>query len=65
MRPGAVTHGFNMGQRAIYCRVVSTGANTIQAEAPPDGNVAPPGWYLLFIVDAGRVPSTAKWIRLN
>jgi len=65
LRPGAVTHGFNMSQRFVGCAIVGGGATSVKLQTPPDGNVAPPGWYLLFIVDAGRVPSVAKWIRLS
>jgi FtsP/CotA-like multicopper oxidase with cupredoxin domain len=65
MRPGAVTHGFNMSQRAVVCAITARGATSIHVQMPPDGTVAPPGWYLLFIVDGGRVPSTARWIRLH
>jgi len=65
LRPGAVTHGFNMSQRFVGCTIVGASAISLQVQAPPDGNVAPPGWYLLFIVAAGRVPSVAKWIRLT
>jgi hypothetical protein len=68
MRPGAVTHGFNQTQRLVGC-TFTRGANTLSVQAPPNdavgSNAAPPGWYLLFIVDAGRVPSVAKWIRLT
>lgn len=28
-------------------------------------NLAPPGWYMLFAVDAGGVPSVAKWVHLT
>lgn len=65
MRPGAVTHGFNMAQRSVGCTITARGATAIHVDAPPDGNVAPPGPYLLFIVDAARVPSLAAWIRLT
>jgi plastocyanin len=65
IRPGAVTHGFNQSQRFIECRILNIAGNTITAEAPPDGTIAPPGPYLLFIVDAGRVPSVARWIRVH
>jgi plastocyanin len=65
IRPGAVTHGFNQSQRFIGCTITGTGGGAIQVQSPPDGNIAPPGWYLLFIVDAGRVPSVAKWIQLT
>jgi hypothetical protein len=28
-------------------------------------NLAPPGWYLLFIVDEHGVPSVGEWIHLG
>jgi hypothetical protein len=65
IRPGAVTHGFNMSQRFIGCEITGGGATSVTAQSPPDGNVAPPGWYLLFIVDSARIPSTGAWIRLS
>jgi plastocyanin len=64
MRPGAVTHGFNQTQRYIGCTFV-VGAGALTVTSPPNGNVAPPGWYMLFIVNSGRVPSVARWIRLH
>ena len=65
LRPGAVTHGFNMSQRFVACAITSVAAGQITVEAPPDGNVAPPGHYLLFVVDSNRTPSVASWIRLT
>jgi hypothetical protein len=65
LRPGAVTHGFNQSQRFVGCEITAVHATSIDVKAPPDGNIAPPGWYLLFLVDASRVPSVAKWIRLS
>ena len=65
IQPGAVTHGFNESQRLIGCTITGSTGATVDAEAPPDGNVAPPGWYLLFVVTAGRVPSEGRWIRLR
>jgi hypothetical protein len=69
LRPGAVTHGFNMSQRFIACDISGRGATSIQFQTPPNDNIgrnaAPPGWYLLFIVDGGRVPSVGNWIRLT
>jgi hypothetical protein len=65
LRPGAVTHGFNMSQRGIECVIAGTGAGTLDVESPPNANLAPPGWYLLFILDSNRVPSEGRWIRLT
>ncbi|MFC6673268.1 galactose oxidase-like domain-containing protein [Marinobacterium aestuariivivens] len=62
--PGAVTHGFNMTQRVVECSF-SAGAGSLQVDAPPDGNVAPPGHYLLFIINDQRVPSEGRWITIG
>jgi hypothetical protein len=65
LRPGAVTHGYNMSQRGIELVITGIGAGTVDAEEPPQANLAPPGWYLLFILNASRVPSLGRWIRLT
>jgi hypothetical protein len=65
MRAGAVTHGFNQNQRYVGCAMTGHTATEVHATAPPDGNVAPPGWYLLFLVDVDRVPSSGEWVRLS
>ena len=65
MRAGAVTHGFNMSQRAIECTILGPTGGGISVEAPHDANHAPPGWYLLFVLDVNRVPSEGRWIRLT
>ena len=64
IRPGAVTHGFNQTQRYVGC-AFTAGPGALTVTSPPDGNVAPPGFYMLFIVNGGRVPSIARWIRLH
>jgi FtsP/CotA-like multicopper oxidase with cupredoxin domain len=65
MRPGAVTHAFNQAQRYVGCAITGTSATAVNATMPPNGNVAPPGYYLLFVVDHDRVPSEGRWIRLT
>jgi plastocyanin len=65
MRPGAVTHGFNQNQRYVGCSITGTTPTSVEATAPPDGNVAPPGYYLLFLVDRDRSPSPGVWVRLS
>lgn len=65
LKPGAVTHGFNQSQRYVGCAITGTTATAVNATAPPDGTIAPPGHYLLFLVDQDRSPSTGTWIRLS
>jgi hypothetical protein len=59
--PGAVTHNFDENNRFVPLgfKVVPGG---LQIGAPANGNWAPPGPYLLWIVDSNGVPSVARWI---
>lgn len=63
VRLGSVTHGFNFDQRflALASEPISGGLNV---QAPLNANVAPPGYYMLFIVDSNGVPSVAAVVRL-
>jgi plastocyanin len=65
MRPGAVTHGFNQNQRSVGCAITGATGTAVNATAPPDGNVSPPGYHLLFLIDHDRVPSLGVWTRLS
>ena len=63
MRAGSVTHTNNMDQRYVGLAIVGRGADRLTVRAPRDGTYAPPGHYLLFIVDDNRVPSVASMVR--
>ncbi len=64
MRPGAVTHAVDMSQQAIELDA-TVQADGLTATAPLNATVAPPGYYMLFALNAAGVPSTATWIRLD
>ena len=64
VRLGAVTHSNNMEQRYIPLSF-TTGATNITATAPANANVAPPGPYMLFIIDANGVPSVARMVSVQ
>jgi len=64
VKPAAVTHANNFDQRYVDCTFSAAGG-TLHATAPPDGNHAPPGWYMLFLVNTGGVPSVASWVRVG
>jgi hypothetical protein len=65
MRPGAVTHQFNMDQRLVELALTQPTSATLSATAPPNPNVAPPGHYLCFLIDGAGVPSVAAFLRLG
>jgi hypothetical protein len=60
---GAVTHEVNMDQRYVPLSFTQT-AGGLNVQAPPDANTAPPGYYMLFIVNSNGVPSIAPFVRL-
>jgi hypothetical protein len=62
IRFGAVTHNFNMGQRFIPL-TFTAGTSSLTVTAPVDGNLATPGYYMLFLVDTNGVPSVASIVR--
>jgi hypothetical protein len=62
VRPGSVTHNVDMDQRYVPLAFQQT-AGGLTVQAPADANLAPPGNYMLFIVDANGVPSVASFVR--
>jgi hypothetical protein len=64
--PGATTHSFDMSQRYVPLRVTAKrpGAG-LDVAAPPSPGVAPPGYYMLWLLDDKGIPSLAKWVRLG
>lgn len=65
VRCGSVTHGFNSDQRYVGLSFVASGASHLVATAPPGGDVAPPGTYLVFAIDDRGVPSEGRFVSLK
>ena len=64
--PGAVTHGVDMNQRHVELSVLGRVAGKgLNVRMPASPNLAPPGWYMLFVLDAGGTPSVARWVQLR
>jgi hypothetical protein len=59
-----VTHSVDQGQRYIPLKYTTSGT-TLTVTGPPNGGVAPPGYYMLFVVDANGVPSVAKIVKVG
>ena len=64
VRPGAQTHAFDMDQRLVGLSY-TVGAGVLNVTAPPNGNIAPPGYYMLFILNSAGVPSVASFVRVT
>jgi hypothetical protein len=64
MAPGVTTHGTEMQARHVELSVTGTDSSGLNAVSPPSPNVAPPGWYMLFLVTSDGVPSVARWVHV-
>jgi hypothetical protein len=66
IRPGSTTHGVDEEQRFVPLSFsVNSGGDGLDVTVPPDGNLAPPGYYLFFAVNADSVPSVAQWVKVS
>ena len=63
VRAGSATHAFDMEQRVVHMNFTK-GSGTLGVTSPPNPLVAPPGYYMLFVLDQNGVPSVASFIRL-
>jgi hypothetical protein len=59
VKTGSVTHSVNMDQRFLELSFVRS-RNTLAVKAPKTNTIAPPGYYLLFVIDKQGVPSHGK-----
>jgi Domain of unknown function (DUF1929) len=62
--PSTTTHGDDSNQRVVKLAVRRISADGIDLAAPPNAGVAPPGYYMLFVLRNG-VPSIASWVQLT
>jgi hypothetical protein len=66
MSPGATTHAFDMHQRHVELKVAERVKGVgVNVAAPASDAVAPPGYYMLFLLDENGVPSKASWITID
>jgi hypothetical protein len=64
IRAGSVTHQIDTDQRSVPLTFTAS-AGSLSATSPANAAVAPPGYYLLFIVNRTGVPSVAPWLKIG
>ena len=56
MRFGSATHSFDYDQRYVGLTFQQTSPGVLSVVGPPSGGVAPPGYYMLWLIDSGGLP---------
>ena len=64
IRLGAVTHAFDQNQRFQRLSFSNDGTG-LTVTAPSSPNRAPPGHYMVFVLNQDDVPSIAKIVRIR
>ena len=65
VRISATTHTVNNDQRRVPLAVTAGLNNTYRLKVPSDPGVVPPGYYMLFGINAQGTPSVAKIVKLG
>ena len=61
---GSMTHSFDSNQRYVQLALAPGAPGAATIVGPPNPETAPPGYYMLFLVDGSRTPSVAAIVRV-
>jgi hypothetical protein len=64
VRMGGVTHSVNMDQLYVPLSFTRRG-NNLTVKSPGNNRIAPPGYYMMFLMNRDGVPSIAKILRVG
>jgi YVTN family beta-propeller protein len=64
IKTSAVTHSFNMEQRFVELTFNASGSR-LMVQSPTRAADAPPGFYMLFVLDSAGTPSVARIVKVN
>ena len=60
----ATTHHYDANQRLVWLQISARGSSSITVSAPINANIAPPGYYMIHILNSSGVPSVARIVRI-
>lgn len=64
VKTGCTTHHYDTDMRLIWLAITSRGTSSVTVDAPINANIAPPGYYMIHVLDGSLVPSTAQIIKI-
>ena len=65
IRPMATTHSCDTEQRNVDLAFTVLGPCAVRITIPGEPDLAPPGWWMLNVVDTQRRPSQSRWVHLT
>jgi hypothetical protein len=64
VRVSATTHHYNTDQRLIWLQIQGTTSSSVTVKAPINNKLAPPGYYLIHVLNGAGVPSVGTFIKI-
>jgi len=64
VRLGSQTHHFDPNMRLVWLQIVRRDSTSIDVSAPINANIAPPGFYMIHVLNANEIPSVAQVIKI-
>jgi hypothetical protein len=65
IRPAAVTHSSDPNQREVTLPIEKDQGGQLTVSLTSNPNLAPPGYYMVFLVNSHGVPSVARWVHVG
>lgn len=65
IRTSSVTHSLNTDQRYLELEFEAGAEGALSVQGPASRGVAPPGYYLLFVVNDDDVPSEGEFLQIG
>ena len=65
MRPSVTTHCVDTEQRYVGVDFSHNNHDRLIAKIPSNRNIAPPGYYMLFVIKENNIPSKARFVLLS
>ena len=64
VKMSSVTHHWTPDQRMIWLQIKNSNSNSLTVKAPINANIAPPGYYLIHVLDGNGIPSVGQFIKM-
>ncbi|HJU34630.1 MAG TPA: galactose oxidase-like domain-containing protein [Nitrososphaera sp.] len=65
VKTSSVTHHYNTDQRLIWLQIQSRTSSSVTVKAPINSKIAPPGYYLVHILNSANIPSKSKFVKIH
>ncbi|HLG36951.1 MAG TPA: galactose oxidase-like domain-containing protein, partial [Nitrososphaera sp.] len=64
VRFSSTTHHYNTDQRLLWLQIISKTGNIIKVSSPRNSRLAPPGYYMVHILNWSGIPSKAATMQV-